>query len=412
MKGRLYRLAVLAFAAAPLAAQAGQNVAGTVVNMTSGSPLAHVAVKLLQLTGNMPAIANAVTDSQGGYRFSENTAGPFMVEVDFQGVPYFAQVQNGQSETNVQVYDAINDPTQVKVNAEIMVLQPDQGQLAVVNEYRVENTLQPPKTLYTPQGLFRFHVPAGAAVDMVRVVGPGEMPLARTAVRTRQPDVYRINSPLRPGETRIQVAYRVPYTGLKAALAETPFLPPAHFEVYVPAPMTFTGAGFAQVGAQDGYTVYGAEPANGALLPATLRFQVAGSAPLPAAAVTAATGQSADAAAAPAVAPPAANTPAPTFLERNLWVVLALLGLAAAAGFGILMARPEPAVAAAAPSVTVVGKTALPAAPVNALTGELARLKDDLFLLEVRRHVRDVTEADYARLRSDLSARMDRLAGK
>jgi 5-hydroxyisourate hydrolase-like protein (transthyretin family) len=422
MKRALLTLLLLA---APLIArvhsQSGQNVAGTVFNMTAGAPLAHVQIKLLQLAGSMKTVATAVTGAQGRYRFSENSTGPFMVEVDYQGVPYFAQVQDGQAETNVQVYDALADPSQLKVGAEIMVLQPDQGQLAVVNEYRVENDVQPPKTLYTPQGMFRFRAPAGAAIDMVRVVAPGEMPLARSPRPAGAPGLYRVNSPLRPGQTRIQVSYRIPYSGLKAALTETPVVPPAHFEVYVPAPMTFSGAGFAQVGAQDGYTVYGAEPSTGTALPASFTFQVAGNAPLPAAAgqanAASASAGASNAAAAPAdsaaaAEPPAASTPAPTFIERNLWMILALLGLAAAAGFGILMARPEAAVVIPAPSVTVVGPTALPAAPVNALAGELSRLKDDLFLLEVRRHVRDITEPDYARLRADLSARMDKLAGK
>jgi hypothetical protein len=40
----------------------------------------------------------------------------------------------------------------------------------------------------------------------------------------------------------------------------------------------------------------------------------------------------------------------------------------------------------------------------------LTRLKDDLFLLEVRRHTGDLNEADYQRLRAQLNARLDHLA--
>ena len=412
---------------------AGQNVAGTVTNLTTGQPLGNALVTLVQLQGSMQKVGSTTTDASGHYRFSQSTPGPFLVEVDYQSVPYFAQVTTGQSETNVQVYDAIHDANLVQVDAEIMVLQPDAGQLAVVNEYRVENGVQPPRTLTSAAGLFRFRVPTGASLDMVRVVGPGEMPLARAATPTAEHDVYSVASPLRPGETRIQVSYRVPYPALKAALAETPVIRPAHFEVYVPGAMTFTGAGFTKVGAQDGYTVYGI--ASGPVA-ATLQFQVAGDAPLPQAASSAAgaatdsggTGApAADGAAASssATAAPAAATPAPTFLERNLWTVLAFLGLAAAAGFGMLLAQPEPVPLPTglpvAPTVEMVEPqhTALPASPMGKISSALpaapealAQLRDDLFLLEVRQHTGNMPEAEYAKKRAEIHARMDKLAGK
>ncbi|MGH9414686.1 MAG: carboxypeptidase-like regulatory domain-containing protein, partial [Terriglobales bacterium] len=249
------RIAFLWLACAVLlAAQAGQNVTGTVLNLTTGAPLSHAQVTLVQLQGSMNTLGQTTTGGAGHFRFSENVPGPFMVQVNYQGVPYFAKVTKGQAETNVSVYNVSNDARLLRVDAEIMVLQPDQGQLAVVNEYRIENGLQPMRTLAAKGGLFRFRVAPGAHVDMVRVQAPNEMPLARTALPTADHSVYSVNTPLRPGETTIQISYRVPYAGARAAITETPVFVPAHFEVYVPQPMKFTGAGFVQVGAQQGYT--------------------------------------------------------------------------------------------------------------------------------------------------------------
>ncbi|MGH9465725.1 MAG: hypothetical protein ACRD1Y_00055 [Terriglobales bacterium] len=400
----------------------GQNVVGAVLNLTTGTPLANAPVQLIQLQGEMNAVAQTSTDAGGHYRFSENSAGPFMVQVNYQGVPYFAKVTKGQAETNISVYSVSHQRSLLHVDAEIMVLQPAQGQLAVVNEYRVDNGLQPMRTLAAPGGIFRFRVPPGAHVDMVRVVAPDEMPLARQALPTADHDVYGVNTPLRPGETRIQISYRVPYSGLKAAITETPVFAPRHFEVYVPQPMSFQGAGFSQVGADQGYNVYGITAGT---VPATLSFHVSGSAPLPPAvasgaaeqpdngATTGAAGSSAGTTAtAEASAPPPAAAvgavPAPTFLERNKWTVLILLALAAAAGFGILLSRSEPeAVAAAAPSPAFAPP---PDADAPLPADALARLKDDLFLLEVRRHTGHISEAEYAAARASLNARMDQLA--
>lgn len=396
------------------AAQAGQNVVGAVLNLTTGAPLAHTHVTLVQLQGAMNNVGQTTTDQSGHYRFSENIPGPFMVRVDYQGVAYFAQVAKGQAETNVSVYSVSNDAKLLHVDAEIMVLQPDQGQLAVVNEYRVENGLQPMRTLAAKGGMFRFRVPEGAHVDMVRVVAPNEMPLARTALPTADHNAYSVDAPLRPGETKIQISYRIPYAGAKAAITEAPIFVPAHLEVYVPQPMQFSGSGFAQVGAQQGYNVYGV---TSTAVPKTVSFEVSGTAPLPsevtngsspgAAPAASAASSGPEAAAAPPVAASGA-VPMPTLLERNKWTVFIVLALIAAAGFGILLSRsekqPEAAAAGLAPAV------ATPAAAAPPLGDELARLKDDLFLLEVRRHTGHISEAEYAQTRAALNARMDKLA--
>ncbi|MGH9418185.1 MAG: carboxypeptidase-like regulatory domain-containing protein, partial [Terriglobales bacterium] len=149
--------------------RAGQNITGAVLDMTTGAALGNAPVTLVLLQGSMQPVGSTTADAQGHYRFSQTQSGPYMVETDHQGVSYFAQVTPGQSETNLNVYDVARDPKLMDVDAEIMVLQPDQGQLAVVNEYRIENALRPLRTLAQKGGMFRFRVPAGAHVDMVHV---------------------------------------------------------------------------------------------------------------------------------------------------------------------------------------------------------------------------------------------------
>ncbi len=400
--------------APPAADRAGQNITGTVTNASTGHLLAQAKLTLVRLTGNMQPVSTTTTDAAGRYRFSQSAPGPYMVETDFQGVPYFATVTAGQSETNLQVFNVSHDATLLEVDAEIMVLQPDAGQLAVVNEYRLENSLIPPRTLATTarSGMFRFRVAPGAPVDMARVVGPDEMPLALPAQPTAEHDVYTLDTPVRPGETRIQISYRIPYPNLAATLTETPALRPAHFEVYVPSPMKFQGVGLVQLGAQDGYTVYGV--ASGPVA-ATLRFQVSGDAPLPAAAAAAGDGSgtassassASPEAAAPAPAAAVGPVPVPTFMERHLWTMLALLAVAAAIGGGILLTQPN---AQPTPAPALAGAAPPPAPSAAPNNPELTRLKDDLFLLEVRRHTGDLNEADYQRLRAQLNARLDHLA--
>ncbi|MGH9481272.1 MAG: carboxypeptidase-like regulatory domain-containing protein, partial [Terriglobales bacterium] len=104
------------------AAAPGQNIAGTVTNATSGAPLAHTPVSLVLLQNGMQTVATTTTSASGRYRFSQSSPGPYMVEAEFQNVPYFAPVTPGQGETNVKVYDAVSDAKLLQVDAEILVL--------------------------------------------------------------------------------------------------------------------------------------------------------------------------------------------------------------------------------------------------------------------------------------------------
>lgn len=414
-------------APATAAGRAGQNVVGTVSNQTTGQPLANATLTLVRLQNGMQPVATTTSDAGGHYRFSESGPGPYMVQTDFDGVTYYARATAGESETDLHVYASSSEAARMQVDAEIMVLQPSQGQLAIVNEYRVDNLQQPPRTLVRKGGMFRFRVASGATVDMVRVVGPGEMPLSHPALPTAEHDVYSIATPLRPGETRIQISYRIPYANLKAAITETPIEPTAHFEVYVPAPMTFSGPGLVQLGEQDGYKVYGLGEARTQV--SSFHFSVSGDAPIPAAAAQAAgvnadsgagSGASADASAgspggmqagAEASAPVTAGSgivPTPTFLERNRWSILALLAIAVAVGFGLLLAKPADPVPGATDTALAYPLPQLPAAAPAA--DELTRLKDDLFLLEVQHHTGRVPEDEYQRQRAALNTRMTALA--
>jgi hypothetical protein len=108
-------------------------------------------------------------------------------------------------------------------------------------------------------------------------------------------------------------------------------------------------------------------------------------------------------------------------MEKNLWAVLAMLGIAAAAGFGYLMSRPAqtPALATSDPgssgatgryrkSAGVAGNGSNPLAA--SLDAEIAKLKDQFFLLEVRHSTGDIAEDEYNRSRKALEERIKQLA--
>jgi len=381
------------------------QITGTVSNGTTPGPVAGAAVSLIQLQGGMQPVADTHTDAAGHFSFPQSApaGAPMLVKVDYKGVPYFQPLPPNQTQTTVEVFEPSADESQLHMAAHLIVVQPEQQQLAVVDEYVLENSLEPKRTLYRDGGLFRFRVPTGTQPDGARVIPPSGMPISRPPVPTASTGIFTVDYPVRPGETRIQVSYRMPYGALHADLTERPLYAADHLRVYVPAPMQFSGANFTALAPQEGFNVY---EAQGAVRPEAtgpgFRFAVSGDAPPPAAPQAGggeAQGGEAQGGATAATTAPDQAPPPKSFLERNLWVILAFLVMGAAGGFGFLLSRPKTATPMAA------------AAPAGA-GDPLARLRDELFLLEVRRTTGDIGGPEYQSARAALDRRMKQLAGK
>jgi hypothetical protein len=58
--------------------------------------------------------------------------------------------------------------------------------------------------VYLPPG-------TGGKVE-VNALAPGGMPIRRAAEKTATPDVYKIDFPIKPGQSRIDLAYNLPFT--------------------------------------------------------------------------------------------------------------------------------------------------------------------------------------------------------
>lgn len=424
-------LAVACLAAALRAQPAPAGLLrGAVVNGTTQRPVAGVQVALFTqgaLEGSVP-VRTVATDAAGHFQMPAAPGGAQVLRTTYRGVQYWQPVTAAGKPLQVTVYDLAPPTSQFQVKAQVAVVQPENGELAVVDEYVVENHLH--RTLYRRGGLFRFRVPRNIQPDGARVIGPSGVGLNRDVQPApRYAGEYTLDYPLVPGETRIQVSYRLPYATQQAEITEQAVYPTPETMVYVPEPMKFQGAKFVPVSTAQGYHVYGA---LATLQP--LQFTVSGAAPLPAqlgasasdpSATAGAAGNggageaAADAAAAPATSAMAGIVPPKTWMENNRMGVLIVLVILAITGFAYLVSRrrtvPAPAGAGWAPPVAPPPAAPGAAAPITGaaqpapapgLAADLARLKDELFLLEVRRQTGDVDEAAYAQARTALEARL------
>ena len=204
--------ALVLLAVAPILAA----VDGTIVNGTTGKPEPDTVVMLIQPTqSGMQTLGTTKSDAQGKFSFDNNDAsGPRLIQAVFQGVQYNKMVPPGMPSTGVEipVFASSNKAGTAKETQHFIVLQPGEKEMTVSEGLLYVG--DPNVTYYDPvKGSVRFYVPPEAKGPISVTVNPaGGMPIPRPALKTEVPNIYKIDYPVRPGETRFDLNYTVPTT--------------------------------------------------------------------------------------------------------------------------------------------------------------------------------------------------------
>jgi hypothetical protein len=218
-----------------------QTLTGTAKNSTTGKPAAGDEVVLLSLGQGMEEAGRTKTDAKGHFSFKLDGQGPHLVRVIHQEVPYHRMAPPGTTSVEVEVYDVGNKVEEIEVVADIMRFQAAQGQLQVERTFAVTNNSKPPRTQMNEHNL-EFYVPEGATVTEGQAMTAGGQPVKSAPVpEDNSKTKYAFLFPLRPGETRFNVVYSVPYTG-NANIDPKTVYPLEHFVAIAPKSMEFSPA--------------------------------------------------------------------------------------------------------------------------------------------------------------------------
>ena len=205
------------FAWVVAAAPALAAISGTVVNGTTGQPQPGIAVTLLRMGASGPeAAGDGKADAQGKFSLNADTSaqGPTLIRATVDGVTYTKILPPGMPSQGVtlEVYNASKQPGDAKVSKHLLFFEPS-GQTLTINEtFLFTNT---GKTAWNDpaDGTLHFFLPPGAEGKVkINATSPGGMPLQESAVKTNKPDIYKVNFPVRPGETRFDLSFTTPYT--------------------------------------------------------------------------------------------------------------------------------------------------------------------------------------------------------
>ncbi|HSA92915.1 MAG TPA: carboxypeptidase-like regulatory domain-containing protein [Terriglobales bacterium] len=420
---RLRQIALLTLVLLPLSALA-QTLTGTVRNSTTGKAQPGAEVVLLRMDQGMEEEARTKSDAQGRFSFTVADANlPRMVRVNHQDVNYFRQAPPGTESVEVEIFDAAAKVEGVRGIVNVLRYQADASGLQVTEVYGIKNESSPPRTWMDKRTL-QVYLPAGAQIDNALAAGPGGLPVNSAPVPMDDKGHYGFVFPIRPGETRFQLSYTLPYSGqldIKPRLT----LPVEHLVVMHPASMQFTpapgSAGFQQNMEDQGALIHvattvapGGEPA----------YRIAGTGTMPeigstaggSAAAAAASGGSAQGRGPGGGLGPPSEAPDP--LRQYRWWILGGFALLLAFGAFQIMRRPRPAPAAAGGATVSVARPVVagvsPAAPSTADRSSLLlnALKEELFSLELDRQQGRISPEEYEKAKAALDLTLARAVSR
>ncbi|HVJ07909.1 MAG TPA: carboxypeptidase-like regulatory domain-containing protein [Acidisarcina sp.] len=411
-------LAVALFLASPLSSLAA-SLTGTVTNQTLNKPAVGDDVVLMQLQGGMTETSRTKTDAKGHFTFELPDAGPHLIRVEHQKGSYFKQAPPGTQSVEIDVFDVAPKVEGISTEADVVRVEADNSGLKITENYFVKNQSSPPRTQFSDHA-YEIYLPADAKIEGSAAMAPNGMPVSSSPVPLGDKGHYAFAFPIRPGETRFQLSYSLPYTGsYKFTVRQS--MAADNVAIMLPKSMKFTPANAAAFQPVNDDVTAQTFLAKNVAPGQPLEFTVSGTGSMPREAQGAdsqAGGGSADGTGASMPAPGAAsgdNRPGGGLgvpvggedpINKYRWWILGGLSMVLAIAAGFLLRRPStlpvPAPSATSARVTTASASTPAGAAAASQNSTLAALKDELFALETERLEGHLSDADYAKLKGAL----------
>jgi hypothetical protein len=419
------------------------TLTGTVTDRTTGKPSSGDTIAVINTNQGMDEITKTTSDSSGKFHVAAPDGGQILLHVTHAGAEYFKSVPPGSSSVDVDIYDSATKIEGITGEALVLRAETDSAgkTLNVAENFFVQNSSAPPRTEYGGN-TFDFYLPKGAQISESLASSPGGLP-TNTAVKTIDAATghYAFTFPVRPGETRFQVAYTLPYSdklifGIKLSV------PTGDVAVMLPksmqfqSPIQFQAITDPSVVSSQSYDVH--EPP----FAQPVQFTIAGNGQLPQdqpqGTPQAGADQSGNAGPSAQTANgsrPGGGLGAPIDPEgtndpwsKYKWWILGALGLTLAAGAGLMLKNSPatavpgppppgyveaPAPAPAYPEIYTPSAVSAPVpVPTPAANPILQVLKDELFVLETDRLAGKLTASEYVQHKAAFDVVLRRALGR
>ncbi len=258
---------------------------GRVINGTFNKPALAQRVELLTLGEGMNRNSETQSAADGSFEFSvvDNKSSPhWLLRAIYEGVNYNLSVTPDQDLSQavvLTIYQTTESRKGIEVSLPLMLAQASGNSLFVQQQYFLNNSSVPKKTLTSTTGTFAFDTPSVELTSelAVSVVGLAGIPLPQQPTPLKEGG-YAINYPMKPGLNEVRVSYKVNFPSSERDFSHRLFYDTGATRVLVlPANLQATGPNLRSAGS-DSRTqaaVYEVAP----LKNSRLEFLLSGNAP-------------------------------------------------------------------------------------------------------------------------------------
>ncbi len=153
------------------------------------------------------------SDAAGKFSIVQNPPGPRLLQSAYDGVTYAHMLPPGAPSTGValDVYNSSKKPEAAEVGQHMVFFEPNAGKLTIDEMFVWNNTGK--ITFNDPDGgTLRFYAPTESKGIQVNCTAPRRHAHPKRAPAVAgQPDVFKIDCAIKPGETTIEVTYALPF---------------------------------------------------------------------------------------------------------------------------------------------------------------------------------------------------------
>ncbi|HWE50446.1 MAG TPA: hypothetical protein VG273_11675, partial [Bryobacteraceae bacterium] len=204
-----------------VAGTASAAIDGTVVNGTTGKPQPGATVTLFQTSDQGPQDLGSVkTDASGRFVIDKDVkpgqgGGPLLLQAVYGGVQYNKVIPPGFPMTGVSipVFETSKTQGDAKIDQHMILLEPSPaGEMKVSETYVFKND---GKTTWNDpdRGTLQFALPPASQGKVeINVLAPGGMPIRRAPDPGTKPNTYKLDFPIKPGESQVEMTWTMPFT--------------------------------------------------------------------------------------------------------------------------------------------------------------------------------------------------------
>src|SRR5205085_1079529 len=158
----------------------------------------------------MEEVSRTKVDANGKFTIMvpEDGMPTHAIRINHQKVDFLEEVSAGKTSVQITVYDAAPIVDGIKI-AQSEVYQAEGNTLHGVEFFVIENKSIPKVT----QPNFQFYLPDGATMEDGQATYGKHRSVRRPPVPLDEKNKYEMHYPLRPGTTRFEVRFSIPYGG-------------------------------------------------------------------------------------------------------------------------------------------------------------------------------------------------------